>query len=176
MMTDKISIRRFDADDWEILKRIRLEAVKAHSDVFLINYEDSLKLEDNYWIETVSDHDKGAVYGLYDGDEVIGLTGVFRHRDSPEDTAIFGMTYIREDYRGKGLSKSLYDTSMSWALAQKGIRRLVISHREGNEESKSSILRAGFKPYSSEEKTYGDGTNSISYSYEKWIDERGKEL
>lgn len=173
-MKDNISIRRFGVADWEILKRIRLEAVKAHSDVFLINYEDSLKLEDSYWIDTVSDHHKGAVYSLYDGDDIIGLTGVFRHRDSPEDTAIFGMTYIRDDYRGKGLSRKLYDTSMSWAVAQDGIRRLVISHREGNEESKSSILRAGFKPYSSEEKTYDDGTKGISHSYEKWVHERSK--
>lgn len=173
-MTDNISIRRFDADDWETFKRIRLEAVKAHSDAFLINYDDSLKLEDSYWIDIVSNHYKGAVFGLYDGDEVIGLTGAFRHRDSPENTAIFGMTYIRDTYRGKGLSKKLYDTSLAWAAAQDGIRRFVISHREGNEESKASILRAGFNPLSSEEKTYGDGTISISYSYEKIIDERNK--
>lgn len=164
-MSENIYIRRWSEDDWEVFKAMRLEAVKDHSNVFLDNIDMASQYDDGYWIDTVGDSYNGAIFGLYDGNNVIGLAGVFRYRESKKDSVVFGMSYIRENYRGRGLSKLLYKARIDWASSQNGIKLIIASHREGNKESRASIIKHGFKLIKMEEKTYGDGTSDVSYMY-----------
>jgi ribosomal-protein-serine acetyltransferase len=89
-----ISIRRWNEYDWEVFKAIRMEAVTGYSHVFLNNAETTMSYADDHWKGMLRDTYNDAIFGLYDGDTVIGLTGAFRWRDSPSDTVILGMSGI----------------------------------------------------------------------------------
>lgn len=164
--TDGIHLRRWGIDDWEAFRAIRLEAVTAHSNVFLSNADSEAAKDASYWQNTLADTWRGAVFGLYDGDTVIGLTGAFRHRDHLADTVILGMSYIRAEYRGLGLSKLLYAARIAWAREQEGIKRIVVSHRAGNDASRAANQNFGFVETGTDSITYGDGVTAQNVLYE----------
>ncbi len=163
---DDFYIRQWTVDDWQTLKSMRIEAVSQHSHVFLSNKEKALSESDSYWQDMLSNTYNGAVFGLYKGQIAIGLTGAFRYRESKADTIIFGMSYIRQDYRGLGLSDLLYRARLDWAKAQNGITRILVGHRADNEASKRANQRHGFKLISTEDMTFGNGETVGHCTYE----------
>ncbi len=164
-----ITIRRWSADDWEIFRRMRIEAVTEHSNFFLFSAETESARDTSHWINTLADREKCAVFGLYDREDCIGLTGAFRWKESPDDTVILGMSYIRADYRGRGLSAKFYEARIDWAKAQDGITRIIVSHKDGNNASRAANQKWGFKHYETDTVTFGDGSTALDYRYElKW--------
>lgn len=161
-----ITIKRWKEDDWLQFKAIRLEAVKSYSHVFLSDFEKTSSYDDEHWKSILRDTYNGAVFGLYDRDISIGLTGAFRHREHNVDTVIFGMSYILEEYRDIGLSELLYIERIKWAKSQEGITRIWVGHRAGNEASRRANQRHGFIFISTEDVTFGNGETDINYTYE----------
>ncbi|MFA7277258.1 MAG: GNAT family protein [Pseudobdellovibrionaceae bacterium] len=166
MMKDNFELKRWFEDDWAIYRAARLEALRLNSNVFLRSEDEESVKQDEYWREHLRDTYGSAIFGLYSGDDVIGLTGAFRWRESPLDTVILGMSYIRPEYRGRGLSRLFYEKRLEWAWAQGGITRILVAHREGNEASRAANQKWGFAPYGSEIITYGNGECAKNYKYE----------
>jgi len=165
-MEKNITIRQLTIDDWEVFKKIRLEALRSHNDVFGASIDVESSKNDSFWKESISDIYNGAVFGLYHKNNIIGLTAVFRHRDYCADTAILCMSYIRDGYRGNNLSDLLYKARIDWAKAQTGITRIWVGHREGKEASRRANQRHGFVLLSTEDMTFGNGETDKHYTYE----------
>lgn len=167
-MTDKIFTRRWSESDWEDFKKIRLEAISQKPEVFGASFDNESSQDDSFWKARLSDAYKGAVFGLYDEDQLIGLTGIYRHYDCmKDDTAMLCMSFIRAEYRGKGLSDLLYKARIDWAKAQGNIRTLIVGHREGNNASRRANQRWGFVLISVEDEyQFGDGDTAKHYTYE----------
>lgn len=165
MKKEEISIRRWSVDDWEVYRAIRLEALSAHADVFGASIEVEGTKDSSFWKDRLADIYNCAVFGLYDGGTVIGLTGVYRHRDQ-SDVAMFIMSYIRGEYRKNNLSDLLYRERLEWARAQGDIKAVRVGHREGNEASRRANQRWGFKLYSIEDHEFGNGDITKEYMYE----------
>jgi RimJ/RimL family protein N-acetyltransferase len=141
--------------------------MRFQPDVFGAAFDVEASKDDSFWKGRLSDSYKGAAFGLYDGDLLIGLTGIYRHYDRMEDTAMLCMSYIREEYRGKGLSDLLYRARIDWAKAQGDIRTLVVGHREGNEASRRANQQWGFILTSIEDDyKFGNGDTAKHYTYE----------
>lgn len=158
-------IRGFRDDEWKLLRDKRLEALKSDSGVFLRNYDAEAAYGDERWINVIRLKD-GKVFGLWHGVKLIGITGVFRdEHDASGKSAKLGMSYIERAYRGRGLSRLLYEARIEWARAN-GFERIIVSHRDGNEVSRRANAAFGFKWYASEEITYGDGNRALDHRYE----------
>jgi RimJ/RimL family protein N-acetyltransferase len=165
-MKNKIVVKQLAIDDWRDFKEIRLESVRLHNDVLGMSYDVESNKDDSYWKNVLSDIYNGAVFGLYDEEKIIGLTGVFRHRDHVKNTTILCMVYIHEDYRGKDLSDLLFKASIDWSKSQEGITRIWVGHRAGNEASRRANQRHGFVLISTEDMTFGNGETDTHYTYE----------
>lgn len=161
-----IYVRAFHADEWSLLKAKRLEALRKCSKVFTGRYEVEANQDDQYWKNTVTRGADGRVFGLFDGDELIGITGVFRNKnDSSGASVMLCMSYIDENYRGLGLSRLLYQARLAWAR-ENGYQRACVSHREDNIASQRANAAFGFVRTNSEAREFGDGTVATDYSYE----------
>jgi RimJ/RimL family protein N-acetyltransferase len=108
---------------------------------------------------------------LFDDETPIGITGVAVDRDDPSKrTAIFWGSWLKPDYRGRGLSKLMYEKRIEWARAHATVRRIVVSHRASNEASKHANQKHGFIFMRSHEKTWVDGVTEDEVYYELLLD------
>lgn len=156
-------VKQLYSKDWELLRNMRIKAVSEFPDYFLDNVQSCTSYNKSYWINILSDIN--AIFGLFDNNNIVGITGCFRWKQSPDDTLVFGLSYLDREYRGQKLSKYFYDARINWAINQPGIKYILAAHREGNDASRAAILKAGFKLKDCCKKFYGDGKEALSYNY-----------
>lgn len=148
------TIRKFSADDVPAYKAMRLEALHKERGMFGNSYELEAALTDQQWLDRVQNPEAGR-FGLYANNELIGITGIITESDE-DGIAYMTQSYIRLSYRGKGLSRLLYEARMEWAR-KNNIRQLIIGHRKSNLSSKFANQRYGFVYTHSKKQTWPDG-------------------
>lgn len=163
MMSHEYTIRRAQTDDWQLLKDIRLEALQLEANKFGSTFEKESVYDEDKWKEFIGDGKSRAMFLLQYDENVIGLTGIVQTKENPEELAMIA-SYIRNEHRGKGLSKMLYEARLNWAKEQK-YKSIIISHRESNIASKKANQKFGFTFTHTEEKQWVDGKweNNVFY-------------
>jgi RimJ/RimL family protein N-acetyltransferase len=165
-MSNTITARVLAIGDWEIFRQIRLQALREHPDVYLGSYKDAVVRTEREWKEMLDGKGK-CIFGLFDGDTMIGLAAVFTSRDDPSgQSGVLAMDYVDPAYRDRRLSGLLYQARIDWAKQHRPFKRLFISHREGNEASRRANQSFGFKYVGKEEVNWPDGTKAPDYLYE----------
>lgn len=157
-------VKKFNSGDWNSYKAIRLEALRLHADVYGTSYAEMASRQDDEWKRIVSENNS-AFFGLYDNDTVIGTGGVFTQDEAGRTGMLIG-GYIRKEYRGRGLSRLLYQARIDWAKSSGLFDRLVIGHKKGNEASRRANQAFGFQPIGEVEYTFGDGMKATNIQYE----------
>ena len=161
-----ITTRALTAPDFETFRQIRLRALREHPDVYSASYGEAAARTERDWTEMLDGKGK-CIFGLFDGDKIIGLAAVFTSREDPGgETGVLAMDYIDPLYRGRGLSRLLYQARIDWAKQYLPFRRLVVSHREGNEPSRRANQSFEFKFVGKEEMDWPDGMRAADYVYE----------
>lgn len=157
------TIRPFLAHEADAYKAIRLEALRTEPGMFGNAYAVEAAYPDEHWHDRVS-KPTAAVFGLYHGEELVGLTGIIVDPQKAPDEAYLTQSYIRAPHRQQGLSRMFYDARIAWAR-ERGVKRLIIGHRDTNLASKASILRYGFRYTHSEERLWPDGERAPMLYY-----------
>lgn len=159
------SIKQLTSHEWETYKHIRLEALKNHPQFFCPS-SDEFNFSEQDWRDRLT-NETSATFGLYDNENIIGLTGIFQTNNDPNsDTALMVASYIKKEYRNKGLSKLLYEARLNWAKNIPKIKILEIGHREDNILSKKANQKFGFKFVKSEEILWPDGQKMLHIIYQ----------
>lgn len=159
---DNYTLRRLLPVEWKEYKSIRLEALQTNPDMFGSNYLKEAAYSQNEWVALL-ENDARAIFALYDNDLLIGLTGVALKKEDTT-TAILFASFIKKQYRGKGLSELFYQARIDWALYKK-CKSIVVSHRAGNDISKAANQRFGFIYTHSENVTWPDGISADELMY-----------
>ena len=162
----KYSIRKLEEKDWRVFSEIRLRALQTDPGVFGSNHEQESKFTEAEWRSRLNDPDS-AVFGVFDDDRPVGMTGVAVDRDDPSrKTALLWGSWLEPDAREKGISKLLYDARIGWARQQPGVVRIIVSHRESNVASKFANQKFGFVPTHVTNKVWNDGLTEKEFHYE----------
>jgi RimJ/RimL family protein N-acetyltransferase len=163
---DSIIIRALDPTEWAAFRDFRLQALTATPGVFGSSYEVEVTKTPEEWQSTVRGP-AHQVFGLFDVGRLIGITATFTWReDLSGETAILAMSFILPEYRGRGLSRLLYETRLDWIRTHGQFKRVVVSHRESNEVSRRANKRYGFLPIGRAPRTWPDGTTEDEIFYE----------
>ncbi|MFD2581486.1 GNAT family N-acetyltransferase [Pedobacter vanadiisoli] len=159
---DTYKIRQLHDSEAMLYKAMRLEAIQTEPSMFRCSSPAEADLTDEEWRERVKY--PRAVFILLDNEIPIGMTSILRLN---EDEAYLGQSYIKKEYRGKGLSGLLYKIRMKWA-SKLPLKRLTVSHRESNTISKAANQRLGFVFTHREPLNWLDGTTEdvLYYSLE----------
>lgn len=164
---ERITIRPLEASEWPLFRDFRLMALKAAPGVFLSSYEKSLAHSDAYWQELIGGPEH-RTFGLFDGEKLIGITGAFadKKEDPSGQTATLAMSFIVPEYRGRKLSRLLYEARLDWIRAQPQFKRVLVAHRGSNEVSKRANQAYGFTLIEQSSRTWPDGTVDDDFVYE----------
>ena len=138
-----ITIRALSPDDWPILRAFWLAGL-ADFPVFFGGYDGAATAPAQMWKNALQGP-RHQMFGLFDDASLIGITAAFsQHEDPQGQTAIFGMSFIAPEFRGRGLSRLLYEARLEWIRAHPEFRRVILSHRASNQESRRAHRRYGF--------------------------------
>lgn len=161
-----ISLRQLGADEWQLFKTMRLLALQSDAHVYTTNNDEWLTKSDAEWQKMLEDNDS-AIFGVFDGEYCIGITCIGIHWDSPDKKiGLLWGTWLKPEYRGKGISKQLYETRLNWARQHPTCEKLVVGHRAGNMASERANQKHGFIYMHSEERRWGDGADDQVRIYE----------
>lgn len=166
---DNVTIRQIRAEDWEPLSRMRLRALKLAPGVFYATFELESKKTEEDWRRWIT-KPKQAIFGLYHGNHLIGITGIEKgdwSNESPEHTAVLWGSWIEPEWRGRGFSKLLFEARLDWADSHPEIERLLVGVRADNTASEASILRHGFHLLRRQPEKWHDGQDEDVLIFEK---------
>jgi RimJ/RimL family protein N-acetyltransferase len=140
-----ITVKELSADDWSAYKDY-WQSLKAPAHFSGImdgkDLEDPQTYKDLF--SQINEAD-GVMFGLWDGNTLIGQTGIFFEEKNGQRSAMFQGSEITDDYRGLGLSKALYDARMRYLheIDYKDI--ITTSIRSDNEYSLKAAQKSGFE-------------------------------
>ena len=164
-----VAIRPLRPDEWKAFCALRLKALTTDPGNFFRTEAEERGRPEADWREML-ESDDGVVFGLFDGQALIGITAVYVDRAiAARDTAGLGMTWVEPAYRGRGLSALIYAVRISWARG-KHLARIAVSHRDGNEPSRRAMLAHGFRQTGATAHSWPDGAVMHNISYELPLD------
>jgi GNAT superfamily N-acetyltransferase len=134
-------IRLLSAGDFDIFRRIRLEALRAEPGAYASTFEEWESLPDDEWRRRLTEN---PVFVALQGDDPVGIMGLMRQRASKmAHRATLIMVFLRADQRGTGLASALLKKVEDHARAQ-GIRQLELAVTAENLQAFRFYRRAGF--------------------------------
>ncbi|MEA2688848.1 MAG: hypothetical protein QOJ39_2396 [Candidatus Eremiobacteraeota bacterium] len=161
-----VSVRPLERSEWNVLRDLRLFALQTEPGVFFSSYAREAPLSAEEWQTRMTGPDR-QVFGAFDVDRLIGITGVVPFRDDPSgETAMLVMSYLLPDYRGRGLSALFYDARLRWLRERPQFKRVVVSHRRSNDASRRANQRYGFELIATVPTTWPDGGVEDELMYE----------
>jgi GNAT superfamily N-acetyltransferase len=163
-----VAVRALEERDWESLRALRLKALRTEPGVFCALHADEAGKPESEWRTLTSNVLGGQrVFGLFDGDALVGLSGVFTDRaDASGETALFAMSYIEPAYRGRGFARLFFEARLDWVRSRGAFKRVRVSHRRSNDISRRANQRYGFVETHAVERTWPDETQDDEVVYE----------
>lgn len=158
--------RPLESNDWQNLRDIRLHALKTHPEVYGSSFKDEVGRTEQDWRGLLSSESM-RVFGAFMGQNLVGIAAAYDWRfDESGKSASLGMWYMDPTYRKTGVFVDLVKRSIDWAKAQNRYDRVVVSHRAGNEISKSVNQKLGFRYFMTRTDRWPDGQIADNIFYE----------
>lgn len=136
-----MTIRLLVPDDFEIFKRIRLEALRTAPEAFASRASDWEKLPDEEWRRRIENN---TVVVCFRQQEPIGIMGLTRQQAGKmAHRATLNMVYLRQDGRSGGQAAAMLDMLVQHAKAV-GISQIELAVTAGNPAAVRFYRREGF--------------------------------
>jgi RimJ/RimL family protein N-acetyltransferase len=136
-----VEVRRFLPEEWASYREIRLHALQADPQVFSSSHAREVGRTEAEWRARLA-QPGSAVFGVFAGAELVGLTGVYVGEDPT--VATLAASWLAPGWRRRGLSRLLYAARLAWAQGHPTVTRVQVSHRVGNEASRRANQAFGF--------------------------------
>lgn len=131
-------IRQTTAEDWRLLRDVRLKALADSPDAFLDTVEDASTFSESRWRSRAEPIDTQACFVREDGS---GMVSCFV-ADDPETVFLVAM-WVAAEQRGTGVARELVERVVAWAGAH-GAARVALSVEPGNDRAARLYEKCGF--------------------------------
>ncbi|RWK58123.1 GNAT family N-acetyltransferase [Mesorhizobium sp.] len=136
-----MTLKLLDPDEFEIFKRIRLEALRAAPEAFASSAAEWENLPDEEWRRRLTNN---PVVVSFRGEEPVGIMGLKRQRASKmAHRATVIMVYLRDSERGGGYAVGMLNMLLDHARAL-GIRQIELAVSAENPAAIRFYQREGF--------------------------------
>ncbi|HAT33271.1 MAG TPA: N-acetyltransferase [Janthinobacterium sp.] len=149
-----MKIRRLDARDALQYKNLRLEGVLDTPTSFALNSAEVLATSLEELGEQLTANAQRVVFGAFDGEELIGMAGVFREPlEKLKHKAGIRTVYTTPSRRGQGVARRLLEASVAESRANPEVRVVTLSVNTENLPAKALYQSLGFVAYGVQRKS-----------------------
>jgi ribosomal protein S18 acetylase RimI-like enzyme len=136
-----VEVRAATAEDWRLLRDVRLAALRDAPGAFLSTHEERATPTEEYWRGRIN---SGGTFFAYlpevNGSYPAGLVGGFQGKPG---TVELVSLWVRPKARGRGVGEALVDAVVNWARARETIS-VHLWLMETNEHARLLYERCGF--------------------------------
>ncbi|MDR9176670.1 hypothetical protein FEP12_04967 [Burkholderia multivorans] len=138
-----ITIRLLDAADAAPFQSLRLAAIRTSPTSFLPTEDEVAAVPVETFAAQITPTHTQAVFGAFDGETLIGSTGVRRdaHAKVAHKATIWGV-YVDAAYRGRGIAQSLLEHAIGHAEHAWQCAQLMLCVNEFNAPRNGSMRRS----------------------------------
>lgn len=135
------TVRKLDAQDFEALKALRLEALRLHPEAFSSDLERDAAFTDEQWRTRLA---PGRTFGAWIGHVLVGMVAwIPGDSRKTAHTAQIGGMYVRAEARGTGAASALLNAAMRDASAH--AEQLTLDVNADNIRAVRFYERHGFR-------------------------------
>jgi ribosomal protein S18 acetylase RimI-like enzyme len=138
-MGGMVFVREIAADDWELMRDVRLAALAEAPDAFGSTYAREIAFGEEQWRGRISD--RSVTFFAYTDpvESPAGLAGVYVE----DGVADLVSMWVRPGFRGRGVGEALIEAAASWAK-QHDFRTLWLWVTDMNGAARRLYERCGF--------------------------------
>lgn len=153
MSDDRVSVRRLGADDWQLQRDLRLQALQDAPDAFWATYDSEAGFDEARWRSRLDGSRDSATWvaELHAGaaGAPVGLCTGFVDPGSdtadPSGTVHLVSLWVAPGARGLGIASHLIDAVVAWAR-ERDLRRISLWVVDSNDAATRLYARHGFRP------------------------------
>ena len=138
-----VLIRRTTVDDADLLREIRLAALRNDPSAFGASYAQEADYEPHVWRDRAAGGDGSATFVAVDGEGAVGLVTGLATEDRPDTVELVSM-WTAPSARGRGVGTHLVDTVLDWADSR-GASVAGLWVMRGNDSAVRLYERCGFE-------------------------------
>jgi ribosomal protein S18 acetylase RimI-like enzyme len=141
-MDGMVLVREMTADDWALLRDVRLAALKEAPYAFASTYAREAAFTEGQWRDRF--HDRTATFLARDepaDPAPAGLAGVYGRGGAANLVSL----WVRPAARGRGVGEALIEAAAAWAKAH-DFSTLFLWVTESNAPARRLYVRCGFSP------------------------------
>lgn len=139
-----MNIRRLHPEDAASLVALRREALESHPLAFGASIDDD-RARSLEFVQTSLADSKQAVFGGFEGENLIGMVGVIRAPQvKARHKAILWGMYVSPQAREKGVGRALLEAAIEQARAWPGVEQLHLGVTDAAVAAKRLYEAAGF--------------------------------
>lgn len=151
----RVTVRRATADEWELVRDIRLAALQDAPYAFGSTYARERDFDEETWRGRL-DNKEYPTFLAFDGEIPVGIDGVYTEHG---DRILVAM-WVAPHARRTGIGAALTNAVCDWVRAQ-GDRRVYLSVAEGNDPARRLYERLGFQMTGRSEPLHSDPTKVV---------------
>ncbi|MCO7726642.1 GNAT family N-acetyltransferase [Brucella intermedia] len=149
---DRIVVRALEKGDLHRYRAIRLSALQLAPMAFGSSFEEENAYSDSVFARRLEQVDGNVVFGAFDGENLLGTAGMFRHdRKSERHRGTLWGVYVAPEARGLDLGRALVGKVVDHAASHVVVLDAKVVAT--NEAAKRVYYALGFKTYGVEPKS-----------------------
>ncbi|GAA5145716.1 hypothetical protein GCM10023340_15520 [Nocardioides marinquilinus] len=139
-----VDLRRVTADDWTLLRDVRLRALAEAPDAFGTTLAQAHELGHDEWRSRAGNNGGCTLVAVDRDGRGLAMGGAFAPDDRPT-VFVWGM-WTDPAARGHGLGARLLDALVAWCRADGRYAEVRLHVTEGNDAARRLYVRSGFEP------------------------------
>jgi len=154
-----LNIRVLNAQDTQVYRTIRLNALKNSPTSFGSSYEEESAFAVKRFTNRIA-KPNSQTFGAFEESQLVGICNLsFQPRKKMGHRAEIFSMYVEPNFRGKGIGKALMTRAVKRALEKETIRQIYLTVVRSNQAAKTLYASFGFQ-------TYGVDRQALQYKGE----------
>jgi RimJ/RimL family protein N-acetyltransferase len=165
-----VTTRALNVEDATAFRTLRLETLQFYGEIFANYRQEMEKKPLEFWREFCTETGDRCLFGLFILGKLTGVMGAQKwDEDNTGKTTLWSYSYLRPEYRGRGLAASLYQSREKWTKENSRFERAVFYIREESLRSRQIHEKHGAHYLYTKQMQWYDGPWAPWRWYEKQL-------